>query len=944
MARDDLGARGKLIAAVALAVLFGACSDSAQPDQHGSLDSGASPAAIDAAPASQAQDADIKVDAGEGSEHPAVEAVDAGRAPGSTDGNTTSDPGMDGKSASDDDAPDTSTVIGGQDAGGMGTGGATGLGGVTSSGGTGTGGVTGLGGVASSGGTGTGGAAGLGGVASSGGTGGVTSSGGATNAGGTTGTGGTTSSGGTTIPANAGTGGMTNTGGTTSAGGAETGGSLATGGTLGGDGGATGGAVSGSGGAAGADASTADDAPSSDTILACTGCLIDGTCYADGQDNPANACQACAAGASAWTDKTDATSCAAGVCHRGACVACIVASDCPAQDTACVVNTCDSSTHTCGTAAAAPGTACTDNGGAVCNRKGACTAQHCNDGVLNGDESWIDVGGSCGTIISIAVGKASGTGQVLYVLEATSASGSARLHALNVDGTRLAAPVTLQAAAPTLLAYDSTSNQVLVGDPTNGEVYSYASDLSGLLRSLNMPAKNALGMSSGLVGGQDVTLLTYATFPFLRGMNATTGATVSLSGFSGLSTPTQLIIGADMASGSPSLVYVADGTLVKAFSSVDGALAHQFSSAAAATSLAVRDVGRLALFADTGSTRYSFDSEGTLASVTINGFSTAIPPGGVAVGDCGDIREGCLYLVNPDTNSVDRQEQWDQWLAVGGTFTTSSWTLPRSLTLASGYNLVVDGDLTIVAGNSLSLAGGSLQVAGALNLDSGALVNAVESTLSFPVTVSGNASISSSKDLTLSNSIGGTGQLAVAGSAAVRLTAANPFSGTLVVGSGGSATTLQLDGSVVGDLSVSSGASLAGAGSIGGKLTNSGQVHPSTPALTAGSFEQTSGGVLFEDVCDGCGYLAVTNAATLAGTLWINSVSSSGAGSPYYVLVQASGPFSAGFDNYALSSSIPSGLCFTVRQITDSLKSYLIVQVSTLTNAMDPSTITVADL
>ncbi|HEX3854444.1 MAG TPA: hypothetical protein VHW01_25955 [Polyangiaceae bacterium] len=85
------------------------------------------------------------------------------------------------------------------------------------------------------------------------------------------------------------------------------------------------------------------------------------------------------------------------VCDRtGKCVACLIASDCPAPTTACKVNVCKVDTHTCSTAARALGVACKENGGLVCDGAGACVSTHCTDGVLDSDETDVDCGGSCG--------------------------------------------------------------------------------------------------------------------------------------------------------------------------------------------------------------------------------------------------------------------------------------------------------------------------------------------------------------------------------------------------------------------------------------------------------------------------------------------------------------------------------------------------------------------
>jgi hypothetical protein len=79
---------------------------------------------------------------------------------------------------------------------------------------------------------------------------------------------------------------------------------------------------------------------------------------------------------------------------NGACVACLTASDCPAQPTACRTSTCVG--HACGAMNAMLGLTCSDNGGVTCDGNGSCVANHCSDGLRDADETDVDCGGSCG--------------------------------------------------------------------------------------------------------------------------------------------------------------------------------------------------------------------------------------------------------------------------------------------------------------------------------------------------------------------------------------------------------------------------------------------------------------------------------------------------------------------------------------------------------------------
>ena len=77
----------------------------------------------------------------------------------------------------------------------------------------------------------------------------------------------------------------------------------------------------------------------------------------------------------------------------GGSVQCLVASDCAPQSTVCRIRTCE--LNRCGVANAPLGTPCQENGGAVCDSDGGCTANHCSDGVQDADETDVDCGGSC---------------------------------------------------------------------------------------------------------------------------------------------------------------------------------------------------------------------------------------------------------------------------------------------------------------------------------------------------------------------------------------------------------------------------------------------------------------------------------------------------------------------------------------------------------------------
>jgi hypothetical protein len=75
---------------------------------------------------------------------------------------------------------------------------------------------------------------------------------------------------------------------------------------------------------------------------------------------------------------------------NGNCVACEAPTDCPAQATLCLANTCNN--NMCGTMEAPQGTACTDNNGKVCNNAGVCIGCNSSSDCTGGD---VCMGGAC---------------------------------------------------------------------------------------------------------------------------------------------------------------------------------------------------------------------------------------------------------------------------------------------------------------------------------------------------------------------------------------------------------------------------------------------------------------------------------------------------------------------------------------------------------------------
>jgi hypothetical protein len=100
-------------------------------------------------------------------------------------------------------------------------------------------------------------------------------------------------------------------------------------------------------------------------------CTVDTDC---GQSTTTCSAEACSAGCCVEVDSVEGTTCTdkgGKVCNgHGSCVSCTATTDCPAQASSCIANTCSS--FTCGTSILAAGAACSDNGGTVCDGHGVC--------------------------------------------------------------------------------------------------------------------------------------------------------------------------------------------------------------------------------------------------------------------------------------------------------------------------------------------------------------------------------------------------------------------------------------------------------------------------------------------------------------------------------------------------------------------------------------------
>jgi autotransporter-associated beta strand protein len=169
---------------------------------------------------------------------------------------------------------------------------------------------------------------------------------------------------------------------------------------------------------------------------------------------------------------------------------------------------------------------------------------------------------------------------------------------------------------------------------------------------------------------------------------------------------------------------------------------------------------------------------------------------------------------------------------------------------------VFSGALRISNDASLGHANGSVLIAGGtLRLDA-----SMSSARSMILGNAGGSIDTNGHDLAISGAIGGPGGLTKAGAGALVLTGNSNYSGSTSVANG----RLQVDGSIVGNVSVAPSAELGGSGAIGGNVVNRGRLTPSgtTHALTVVgdvSFEAGSVYSIQADAAGGNGKLVASS-------------------------------------------------------------------------------------
>jgi fibronectin-binding autotransporter adhesin len=279
----------------------------------------------------------------------------------------------------------------------------------------------------------------------------------------------------------------------------------------------------------------------------------------------------------------------------------------------------------------------------------------------------------------------------------------------------------------------------------------------------------------------------------------------------------------------------------------------------------------------------------------INGGVTMVNLANIVTLDAGSVINGIL---NIGTNTAAT-------LTLDGTGTQ---LYSAAVTGATTFNgaLIKNGTGTWTLDESLSYTGGTTINAGTLQIGNGGTSGGIAGK------VIDNAALvfDRSGGVTFGGIISGTGTLTQSGSGILDLTAANTYSGSTNVNAG----TLLVDGSLgAGLVTVASGATLGGRGTIGGPVTiqNGGILAPgdSPGTLTLGTLTLNSGSISNYELGTpnmaggGVNDLVIVNGnLNLAGTL--NIVNAGGFGSGVYRLFNYTGSLT---NNGLTLTTIPAG-------------------------------------
>jgi len=288
-----------------------------------------------------------------------------------------------------------------------------------------------------------------------------------------------------------------------------------------------------------------------------------------------------------------------------------------------------------------------------------------------------------------------------------------------------------------------------------------------------------------------------------------------------------------------------------------------------------------------GSASLSFDGGVLQSSGNQTSFLSGFSDGSVTIGAGGAFVDSNGYDIGissamSGTGALNKMGS--------GTLTLSGVNSFTGTTALSGGTLALlgNGSIATSAGVSLAAASAVLDISAANGPRTIGDLNGVAGStvvLGANDLVQGTANGSS-----FAGSIRGTGSMTKSGSGTLVLSGVNTYTGGTDVQAG----TLRVNGSVVGDLSVRSGAALGGVGTVGGLVTvaNGGTLAPgnSPGTLTVGSLALSAGSTLAFELGTLSDRIEVVNDLTLAGHLSIED--SGGFGIGTYRLFSYGGAFS----------------------------------------------------